>query len=85
MQVNNPKKCVGDYFNTQDNETTDNTITFIVSSLWRNIMTTDNIRELILHIPHISTKLPESFHVREGVSLEQELERMTDWFYRGAF
>ncbi len=29
--MNNPKKCVGDYFNTQDNKTTDTTITFIVS------------------------------------------------------
>ncbi len=49
-------------------------------NLWRNIMTTDNINKLILHIPHSSTYLPESFYVLEDVSLDQEFQRMTDWF-----
>ena len=43
-------------------------------------MKTDNIKKIILHIPHSSTYIPESFQVSEGVSLEHELERMTDWF-----
>jgi len=34
---------------------------------------------MILHIPHSSTKLPKDFYVFEGVSLEKELQRMTDW------
>ena len=35
---------------------------------------------VILHIPHSSTYLPESFQVLEGLSLEKEFQRMTDWF-----
>ncbi len=35
---------------------------------------------MILHIPHSSTTLPETFKVQEGVSLEKEFQRMTDWF-----
>jgi len=35
---------------------------------------------MILHIPHSSTSLPDSFQVLEGVSLVREFERMTDWF-----
>ena len=34
---------------------------------------------MILHIPHSSTKLPEDFDVLGAVSLEKELQRMTDW------
>jgi len=37
-------------------------------------------KKLILHIPHSSTYSPETFEVLEGVSLEKELQRMTDWF-----
>ena len=35
---------------------------------------------MILHIPHSSTYVPESFKVLEDVSLKQEFQRMTDWF-----
>ena len=35
---------------------------------------------MILHIPHSSTYVPETFKVSEGVSLEKEFQRMTDWF-----
>ena len=35
---------------------------------------------MILHIPHSATRLPEAFQVCEGVSLEKELQRMTDWY-----
>ena len=35
---------------------------------------------MILHIPHSSTVVPETFRVSEDVSLEKELQRMTDWF-----
>ena len=34
---------------------------------------------MILHIPHSSTKLPKDFDVLGAVSLEKELQRMTDW------
>lgn len=34
----------------------------------------------ILHIPHSSTFVPEAFNVLEGVSLEKEFQRMTDWY-----
>jgi len=34
---------------------------------------------MILHIPHSSTQLPDYFVVNEGVSLEKEFQRMTDW------
>ncbi len=37
-------------------------------------------RKMILHIPHSSTFVPETFHVFEDVSLEEEYQRMTDWF-----
>ncbi len=36
--------------------------------------------KIILHIPHSSTKLPDNFQVFDNVSLEKELQRMTDWF-----
>jgi len=36
--------------------------------------------KMILHIPHSSTTLPDNFQVSEGVSLEKEFQRMTDWF-----
>ena len=49
-------------------------------NLWRNTMETHNINKIILHIPHSSTSLPKAFKVSEGVSLERELQRMTDWF-----
>ena len=35
---------------------------------------------MILHIPHSSTRIPETFKVSEGVSLEKEFQRMTDWY-----
>ncbi len=35
---------------------------------------------MILHIPHSSTYVPETFEVLEGVSFEKERQRMTDWF-----
>ncbi len=35
---------------------------------------------MILHIPHSSTILPDTFAVAEGVSLQEEFHRMTDWF-----
>ena len=35
---------------------------------------------MILHIPHSSTQLPNNFAVNEGVSLEKEFQRMTDWY-----
>jgi len=35
---------------------------------------------MILHIPHSSTCIPETFTVSEGVSLKDEFQRMTDWF-----
>jgi len=35
---------------------------------------------MILHIPHSSTTLPDSFQVLDGVLLEKEFQRMTDWF-----
>lgn len=35
---------------------------------------------MILHIPHSSIYMPDTFKILEGVSLEQELQRMTDWF-----
>jgi len=35
---------------------------------------------MILHIPHSSTLLPDTFRVSEGVSLEKEFQRMTDWY-----
>jgi N-formylglutamate amidohydrolase len=37
-------------------------------------------KKLILHIPHSSTYVPEAFKVSEGVSLEKEFQRMTDWY-----
>lgn len=37
-------------------------------------------KKLILHIPHSSTFLPSTFKVLDGVSLEHEFQRMTDWF-----
>ena len=49
-------------------------------NLWRNTIETHNINKVILHIPHSSTYLPKTFKVLEGVSLERELQRMTDWF-----
>ena len=42
-------------------------------------------KNVILHIPHSSTYIPESFQVLEGISLEQELQRMTDWFTDAIF
>ena len=35
---------------------------------------------MILHIPHSSTVLPDTFQVYDGVSLEKEFQRMTDWY-----
>ncbi len=35
---------------------------------------------MILHIPHSATVLPDTFHVLDGVVIEKEFERMTDWF-----
>lgn len=35
---------------------------------------------MILHIPHSSTFVPETFKVLNGVSLDKEYQRMTDWF-----
>ena len=35
---------------------------------------------MILHIPHSSIHLPETFTVNEAVSLKQEFQRMTDWY-----
>ena len=35
---------------------------------------------MILHIPHSSTTLPDTFQVSEALSLEKEFQRMTDWF-----
>jgi len=49
-------------------------------NLWRKIMKKDNIKKIILHIPHSSIYVPESFQLLEGVSLEQEFHRMTDWY-----
>ena len=37
-------------------------------------------RKLILHIPHSSTYVPETFKVSEGALLEKEFQRMTDWY-----
>ena len=37
-------------------------------------------KKMILHIPHSSTYVPDTFRVLDGVSLEQEFHRMTDWF-----
>ena len=37
-------------------------------------------KKLILHIPHSSTYVPETFKVLDGVSLEKEFQRMTDWY-----
>ena len=57
-----------------------NTKCFIASKIWRNIMKTYKTSNIILHIPHSSTYLPQTFKVSEGVCLKNELERMTDWF-----
>ncbi len=35
---------------------------------------------MILHIPHSSTVLPNTFKVSEGISLQKEFQRMTDCF-----
>ena len=35
---------------------------------------------MILHIPHSSRQLPNNFAINEGVSLEKEFQRMTDWY-----
>ena len=35
---------------------------------------------MILHIPHSSIRLPDNFVVNEGVSLEKEFQRITDWY-----
>lgn len=42
-------------------------------------------KKLILHIPHGSTFVPETFQVLEGVSLEKEFQRMTDWYTEELF
>jgi len=44
------------------------------------VIHTTQRKNVILHIPHSSTYIPESFQVLEGVCLEQEFQRMTDWF-----
>lgn len=41
---------------------------------------TNQKRRMILHIPHSSTFVPETFDVFNGVSLMHEFQRMTDWF-----
>jgi N-formylglutamate amidohydrolase len=35
---------------------------------------------MILHIPHSSTILPDTFQISEGISLKKEFQRMTDWY-----
>lgn len=40
-------------------------------------MTTNTV---ILHIPHSSTKLPQDFLISNETDLQQEFNRMTDWF-----
>ena len=40
---------------------------------------------MILHIPHSSTLVPETFQVLESVSLKTEFQRMTDWYTHEMF
>ena len=40
---------------------------------------------MILHIPHSSTYVPETYKVLEGVSLKKEFQRMTDWYTNELF
>ncbi len=37
-------------------------------------------RKVILHIPHSSIFVPKTYQVLDGVSLEKEFQRMTDWY-----
>lgn len=58
------------------------TMPIIISRVPSNCLLKDTgqKKKLILHIPHSSTFVPETFQVLEGVSLEKEFQRMTDWF-----
>ncbi len=58
------------------------TMPIIISRVPSNclLQNTGQKKKLILHIPHSSTFVPETFKVLEGVSLEKEFQRMTDWF-----
>ena len=60
-----------------DNQTMPIIITRVPSSCL--LQDTGQEKKLILHIPHSSTYVPETYKVLEGVSLEKEFQRMTDW------
>jgi len=71
--MNDSKKCVGNHFYTKDNKFTDSySHIYCPSSFIKESL-------MILHIPHSSLFVPDTFKILEGVSLEHELQRMTDW------
>ena len=61
-----------------DNQTMPIIITRVPSNCF--LQDTGQKKKLILHIPHSSTFVPETYKVLEDVSLEKEFQRMTDWY-----
>ncbi len=62
----------------EDNQT----MPVIISRIPNNCLSeeTRQRRKVILHIPHSSTYVPDTFKVLDGVSLKKEFQRMTDWY-----
>jgi len=50
-----------------------------------SLASSDKIEKMIVHIPHSLTHVPKTFEVSDGVILEAEYQRMTDWFTHELF
>ena len=71
------------YKSKEDNKNIPVIISHIPNNCTHN--DTGQKKKLILHIPHSSTRVPETFQVVESVSLEKEFQRMTDWYTHELF